>query len=69
MTGWMNKKLKGRFWLYPVYWEPETETLYPRIVPGFILELMLWLHHSMLFFAALIGYEIDEGYPIKIYKE
>jgi hypothetical protein len=65
----MSRKLKGRFWFCPVYWEPETETLYPRILPGIILELTLWLHHSMLFFAAFIGYEIDEYYPIRIYKE
>jgi hypothetical protein len=62
---------KGRFWLCPILWDSETGELCPRYYGGFwfvLFDFTIWLHHSMLFLAAFIGYEINESYPIKIYK-
>lgn len=60
---------KGWFWFCPIYWEGKTQTLSPRLVPVFVLEFTLWIHHSMITLAALCGIEIEEGYPIKLVKE
>ncbi len=58
------KNLKGWFWFAPIYWDDETKELSPRF--PFLLNIALWLHHSMLFLAAFLQVDIEENYPIKI---
>jgi hypothetical protein len=58
---------KGMFWCCPIYWETKTQTLSPRhFLLWPLFEIVLFIHHSMLFFAAFIGAEIEEGYPLKL---
>lgn len=61
---------KGWFWIVPIYWREEDQTLFPRFKwLQWALDLMMAIHHSMMFFAALCGVDIEEGYPIRITED
>ncbi len=58
---------KGYFWICPILWDPKTMELRPRYIILFpLLEIMLFLHHSMLMIASFFNINIEYCYPIKI---
>jgi len=65
-----NDQEKGWFWFCPIFWESETETLGPRYwFLGWLLDITIFLHQSMLFMAQISGIEIDLVFPIKLNKK
>jgi hypothetical protein len=61
---------KGWFWFCPIYYDFKTEELGPRHWSLFwLFNLVMFLHHSMLFIASIIDADIVPCYPLKFSKD
>ena len=66
-----NNKQKAWFWWCPIYWDGKNNEIWPRNYGSFwflLLDITLFLHHSMLVISDFIGIDVDKSYPIRLVK-
>jgi len=61
---------KGKFWCCPILYDAESQILAPRYaIFSPLLELILFMHHSMILIADFLNIDIEKGYPLILEKD
>jgi hypothetical protein len=61
---------KGWFWICPIFYDKDSHKLGPRfLLLSWLFEFVLFIHHSMLFGAAILGIDIEDCYPIRMNRK